>query len=652
MHVQRIELRNWLGYTGEHVLDLTPTLYAITAQHDGDARRSNWAGKTSLIEAMRFAFYGRTRSASADGWITEGERGGSVAVVLSNGTRIERTRSRGHATKLLVSDADGSVWAGEVAQAHLEAVLGYSADDFEVTCWFGQKQMARLIMVRPSERFELISGWFNLGKLQRAEEKAFARLATINQQKESVLREIADATAVVEAVRERWPENVMTTTAEVASSLQTASERAEAAAAAQGEIIRKAEASLLAFADAKAICDDRALLAQVQAEGKALAAELRALEGAHKAQAEARAVVEQRASATRLLGADYEKKRVVASGRFDGCCPVDERPCPVRDEINQRASENATLSREAHDLFQEATRQESAARMAQLDADKAVTRHAKLSAQLEALRQQARELIARTKGAEGWAFDEASFEAAKQTLQRAKTTQQAQHALADALRRDAELVLAQQRKADVTRKRQETIIEDENVMRTAARILGRQGAQKAISEDALAEIEAGANTMMRDAGIDLGVRISWAREGAGLAKVCAECGTAFAPKAKACKACNAERGHALIERLDIHISDTSGAAEDLAGAALQLAAAAWLRRERGAALCTAFLDEPFGALDEANRRAFASHLVALLRGSSGFEQAFIVAHHPDVLDGLPGRILVNRGVDGSTAKVV
>lgn len=652
MHVKKIVLRNWLGYAGEHTLELEPTLYAITAQHEGDARRSNWAGKTSLIEALRFAFYGRSRATTADGWITEGEGGGQVDVVLSNGAQVMRSRKVGHATKLSLVDEDGSVLAGDAAQKRLEAMLGYSADDFEVTCWFGQKQMARLITARPGDRFELVSGWFDLGKLREAEARAVAYLGERVAQRERLQREVADARAVVESVRERWPASVMASNEEMVAQLERAAGLAEAAATERERLIDKAENALRTFDEAKSISDDRATLAQVQQQGKALAAELRALAGAQDRQATARAAVEQAATASRLLGADYEKKRVLASGRFDGCCPVDERACPVKGEINERATENARLAREAHDLFAGASREEAGARARLAEADRDASRQAKIAAQVDAMREQARVLLERTKGSVGWAFDEAAHAAARRILEECRTAYRTQVGLAAALRRDAATVSEQQAKIDKAQNVLAASKEAEDVHRAAVHILGRQGAQRVIAEEALAEIEAGANAMLREAGIDLSVRVSWSREGSGLAKVCAECGTAFPPKAKACKRCGAERGHLQVERLDVGISDTSGAAEDLAGAALQLAAAAWLRRERGAALCTAFLDEPFGALDEANRRAFAAHLVALLRGASGFEQAFIVAHHPDVLDGLPGRILVTRTATGSTAEVV
>jgi len=58
------------------------------------------------------------------------------------------------------------------------------------------------------------------------------------------------------------------------------------------------------------------------------------------------------------------------------------------------------------------------------------------------------------------------------------------------------------------------------------------------------------------------------------------------------------------------------------------------------------LDEPFGQMDAANRRAFAGHLPAILR-QSGFGQAFVIAHHSSVLDALPGRIEIESDGNGA-----
>jgi hypothetical protein len=168
------------------------------------------------------------------------------------------------------------------------------------------------------------------------------------------------------------------------------------------------------------------------------------------------------------------------------------------------------------------------------------------------------------------------------------------------------------------------------------------------------EIEEGANYALEECGIDLRVEVRWSREGQGVARQCDECGQPFPSslKVKQCGRCGAERGALLIHKLDLALSDRSGAAEDLAGAALQLAASAWLRAERGSAWGTAIIDEPTAQLDAGNRRAFMRHLAAMLRGRYAFEQALVVSHDPAATSMLPGRILVENREGVASARVL
>jgi hypothetical protein len=186
------------------------------------------------------------------------------------------------------------------------------------------------------------------------------------------------------------------------------------------------------------------------------------------------------------------------------------------------------------------------------------------------------------------------------------------------------------------------------VAREAAVIFGKGGAQRKVAEGALGEIEAVANERLRECGIDLSVGVRWSREGQGLARACEACGEAFpaSARAKVCARCGAGRGQQVINRLELELSDRSGAAEDLVGVAVQLAASAWLRRGRGSTWGVALMDEPFSACDRHNRKALAGHLGAMVRGCE-FEQALVISHAPDASDLFPGRIEVLVKSDGA-----
>jgi DNA repair exonuclease SbcCD ATPase subunit len=186
--------------------------------------------------------------------------------------------------------------------------------------------------------------------------------------------------------------------------------------------------------------------------------------------------------------------------------------------------------------------------------------------------------------------------------------------------------------------------------RAAIQILGRGGAQRKIAQSVLGSIETGANRRLEKACIELSLRIVYGRELQSIAEVC-DCGKSFprSATAKACERCGAARGKKRDDKSYVELSNTSGAAEDLAGVALQLAAARWLQRARQSQWSAVMLDEPFGACDKANRQALAKSLSSLM--SDGFDQGFCIAHSDDVLDALPHRITITASGQWSRVEV-
>jgi DNA repair exonuclease SbcCD ATPase subunit len=634
-HVARVSVTNWGCYRGEHSAEFGPTVYAVVGSREGDPESSNWVGKSLILQAVPFALYGRKPPSCRfeDDWITEGEGHGRVEVEVG-GASVVRQRRRGKSTQLEFRRRaqDGSwrcVAAGEQAQQEVERLVGLSEEDFVASCFFEQKQMARLVRQRPADFHATLGAWFKLDRLQRCAANASKRLSAARASEQSARGYVE----LYERTLAQEPEVAGPSAAEV-EELESAARKLDSELNEQAawHVQQMGHAEYLQLRDEAA-----ALKEQIAALGpELLAARLKELRAEHE-----RAAIASAGAFAELVEA---KKR--AGGGFDGQCPVACASCPSRSWVDRELAENRTLVERAERRQRKAHAEAKRLAGPVFDAEEKLGEARRLHARFVAVRERA---AARRRDFE-------DVEASGPPPGGEELRARVERAWADArqARLDHERAEASRKRvADLGSKLAEAkarLAEAKSsaaLLEAAARVFGRGGAQRAVAQAGLAEIEADANEALAAAGVELALRVRWEREGKDLAPECGACGEPIAGKARSCPACGAERGRAIIEEPGVELSDESGAAEDLAGVALQLAAAAWLRRSRCSSWSAAFVDEAFGALDPSNRRKMAAHFASML-GRYGFEQAFVTAHTADVVEAMPGRVLVVAGEKGSS----
>ncbi len=371
LFVKGVELHNWLRYAGLHVLELESTIYGVTARQEGDPERSNWLGKTSVLEAIAFALFGWHRWPTEDAWITRGEKEGGVKLVLSDGTLIYRHRRK--STQLSVLPLGGAELNGEHAQREIDRRVGLAEDDFFATCFFRQKDLARLIKAKPAERLEIVRGWLALEPVVYAEafvrERLDAKITALNR----VIELIAGATRararLVEQVPAEWrgEERVdfESWARALAGAEQGATNRAreieaEAATvnAANDGLARWEQDAAGAARRVRLSAERDRLCAQLPGMQQALGLMKVTLEARVKAHAQGgdAELEEQRhrlpvlqsgeqEALVRLRGAQDEanQKQRLAAGAFDGVCPVAAIECPAKAAINAPRERNREL---------------------------------------------------------------------------------------------------------------------------------------------------------------------------------------------------------------------------------------------------------------------------------------------------------------------
>jgi DNA repair exonuclease SbcCD ATPase subunit len=671
--VSRLRLRGWKCFREPQVLELEPKAYAVFAREVSDPARSNFCGKSSILEAIDFALYGRLAQEFKQrkkGWISRGEKSGEVDVTLSDGSRIVRSQSQSGSEQLkyFPPGAPEKGAMQEFAQKAIDELVGLSKEDFAATRYFRQGEMARLITLDPASRLDLVAGWLRLGPLQDCEADASEVLRELARRRDAATTLAAEAERIRFSAYERIGIAVgggVDPEAELAIQLSALSEKIEACK------VRVAEAEKLS--DAEKSREDLRTAAeayeQTVANGTTTALEIRTqlslpedtslsrslLVEARERHAVLVAELDEKlkdaAGAQAVADGNVRGKRTLARGEFDGTCPLVCAPCPAKVFVDQEGRKGKALLESALAGQQSAAASYSDAHARHSEAVSNLTR---LDSRVRRLGELRAEVTRLKPVYDRW--EALSREPSGPGAGGALTVAREELRTLESQRSE---LLHVKRAVEDARKRYGDATEEANRFERAARtaaaavaIFGRGGAQRRVAEQALEEIQDQANVMMASCEIPLQVEVRWSRDGGSAATTCAACGEPFprSEKIKVCVRCGGERGLQIINRLEIEPSAQSGGARDLCGIFVQLSAAAWLVADREACWSTAMFDEPLAALDQAMRRSLASHLPALLR-DVGVTQALVIGHDRAALDALPGRIVVTSSEGWSMVRV-
>ena len=599
-----------------------------------------------LLEAIPFAPWGwlnSDRGLGVDDWISDGASDGHVRLTFDDGWWVMRERdNKLSKEKERVSTSSGT--RGDEAVREAEARLGLSCDDLFAARYLRQRQAARFVLARPEERMAVVGDWLRLGPLESAEKASSKRAAELEKDLASKERLAIEARAV--RASQGILDEVRASLAAVGERVEQARGRAELARLAAGEA--REERSALAASQKGA---ER--YAAVVAEGKELAEELEGTDvGALEAELSLmEGTLERRRKAAQDAARVEGERRMLASGSFDGTCPLAGIQCPARAQINDAGERNETLHK--------ASRRELAVRRGELDDQEiavnvqrglvrgALARIEKLARlREEALRLRPDAKLAKSATPEDevrWQVCLAEEAIALKAVFEAETEERDLARRVEAIERSEKAVLSAE---DALRSAEELV----QVAREGSAVF--RASRLRIARKALSTIERDANDALTQISEGLSFELSWAREGSTLAKVCASCGEPYPPSAKPkeCARCGEKRGPSLVEKLEIVLSKQSGALEDLVGVFCTLASARWLSEDRGSAFASIFLDECTSHLDKAHLRVFSRKLPSILSGM-GVRQGFVVSHAREAVEVLPDRIIVTSDGKRSTVRV-
>ena len=180
MRPARLELSGFLSYREPTAIDLSGVNAAAIVGHNG-------AGKTSIVEAIGWALYGKGRGRGPDDFVSAGATECRVAFYFELGdaryrTQRQRSLSAGGKSYLGLevdtNDHDGFGWqpvgGDSIAetQAAIEQLLGMDFETWERTSYIGQGRADAFTRLRPAERKELLADVLGLNVYERLEQLA------------------------------------------------------------------------------------------------------------------------------------------------------------------------------------------------------------------------------------------------------------------------------------------------------------------------------------------------------------------------------------------------------------------------------------------------------------------------------------------------
>ncbi len=360
MIIEHLTIENWLAFAGRFDLELPTGAVAVVGRYDDDPQRSNWSGKTALLEAIEWCLFGVHRKRYDDEVIFAGA--GFVRVTLEiagtvwvNGKArsgtivVERMRKLGKPTRLSIV-AGGERWEKKAAQIKIEEILGFDGTDYRATVCFAQGDTEAIVEKPSGERRKIVGAWLELDAWLRVASRARVKVRGLADKHRDLRVELEAHRKLIAAADSE----------ELADDVDTAKVME---AEAQAELNR-VNLRLEAVATMEIARLDRIKLEEVSTEGKVLKTELTGatvagLESGREelADLQARAAVTSKelSSASDLVG-----------GSFDGTCPVTCEECPVHEDV--RSNRGAAVSRRER------------ARSANQDATNAAATNAALSA--------------------------------------------------------------------------------------------------------------------------------------------------------------------------------------------------------------------------------------------------------------------------------
>lgn len=587
MIVESLAVENFMRYRKRCALDLgkRKTIGIVGG---------NESGKSTLLQAISYGIYGKTRADREVQLINDQAKGDLVvelALRMPDDSLLEITRGRTAKNEALLQVAGMSKDAkpSDVA-AHIAETVRLNYDDFIALTYFMQGDLHQFMTGNKRSYFQRWTSGLRLW--HQYESAAGVSALELEENIGQAIHEIRQQTAVLEAADE--------TKAEARAAKVELQQARDGVKLVQGQV-DGLQATYQEVAESGA---------DVKEVAATLHAELRTASSDH-----------------RTIQNELSREKSELSRIHSGRCPI------LKIDCEQLRSEGDG-PREAHE---KAIRMLTAREKTSLKAVHAAKKRVD-AAEVEAQRTYLAELSRVSKQLKATQGD---LRDANTRLRRASSrVDQAKVAI-------GRLKEAREFKAAAAKDKKQWEKELRRVQ-FVKYMCGKSGIPALLIESELDRVEDRCNWVLERLDYPKRIRFSGYKELAGYEKVCPACGSESWHKAT-CKDCGTPRPKQRREEPTVTVLDgvterpfalESGGAQILQSFAVRLSGGLFVSSMSGVPMRMVMLDEVFGMLDANNRQRLMTLVIDKLATEFGLQQQFVVSHQEDVVNAVDDLLVI------------
>jgi len=186
MKIEKIILKNFQSFKESDAELSGMNVISIVGKYKGEERRSNGSGKSTVLDAISYSLYGKSRTKREDDLIRENQDNMEVEVFIelnkNEKMRIVRGKSKNKGyLNLFINDIDKT--SGKIeTQKIIEDKIGMDFDLFTATVFFQQHESDQFSGSTPTERKNYLKKLLNLSIYDKAYRKNSEEMKKIDEE--------------------------------------------------------------------------------------------------------------------------------------------------------------------------------------------------------------------------------------------------------------------------------------------------------------------------------------------------------------------------------------------------------------------------------------------------------------------------------------